>query len=89
MVSALRVLQVNRVITVDQQRVKHYRGTPYIRARPDEILPGNCDPDQSARWFAFNEDFTKLLVGGVTTEAQLKFILKGSPDIQDALSRIV
>jgi hypothetical protein len=77
------------VITVDPERVKRYLGTPYIQGAPAEVMPGNREADQTPRWFAFTADFQKIVVGGVATEAQLKSILKGTPELDAALSHIL
>lgn len=75
--------------TVEPKRIKHFRGTPYVHAAPVEVMPGNLASDQTPRWFAFTDDFKKIVVGGVATEEQLKSILRGSPEMDAALAEIL
>lgn len=77
------------MITVNPQHVKHYCGTPYVHAAPADVLPGNREDDQSPLWFAFTPDYSRMIVGGVASEAQLISILQDSAEMDAALSHIL
>lgn len=74
---------------IPASRIKFHQGTPYVLATPAEAIPGNCEPDQSPKWFAFTPDFKKMLVGGVATEERLKTIIEADDEFERALDSIL